>query len=285
MKLRIFAQFVIIIAPITLVLIYQAVSDLRRTAAVESVVVRHNLSRATKDGFESFMTHAADAVDVGSLGQRAYEALQQSAASAAALSRQDAGAAAVATGLVALARQISNSMPVEQLLALQPQIRQTREAIRALDEGYEKASSEAIAQSIDSARRQSRAVAAATLFTLLIAAWFMYSMITGVTEPLNAAVDLAERIAAGQLTAAADRLPKRDLGNLLASLRMMSEKLRLSQLEIEEDQRRLEQRVAERTAEVEARTRELMRSVSELQVLNEVGQAVSSSLDLETVLG
>ncbi|TLY95038.1 MAG: GAF domain-containing protein, partial [Gammaproteobacteria bacterium] len=285
MKLRIFAQFVIIIAPITLVLIYQAVSDLRRTAAVESVVVRHNLSRATKDGFESFMTHAADAVDVGSLGQRAYEALQQSAVSAAALSRQDAGAAAVATGLVALARQISNSMPVEQLLALQPQIRQNREAIRALDEGYEKASSEAIAQSIDSARRQSRAVAGATLFTLLIAAWFMYSMITGVTEPLNAAVDLAERIAAGQLTAAADRLPKRDLGNLLASLRMMSEKLRLSQLEIEEDQRRLEQRVAERTAEVEARTRELMRSVSELQVLNEVGQAVSSSLDLETVLG
>src|SRR5437667_5984295 len=284
LKLRIFAQFVIIIAPITLVLIYQAVSDLRRTAAVESVVVRHNLSRATKDGFESFMTHAADAVDVGSLGQRAYEALQQSAASGAALSRQDAGAAAVATGLVALARQISNSMPVEQLLALQPQIRQTREAIRALDEGYEKASSEAIAQSIDSARRQSRAVAAATLFTLLIAAWFIYSMITGVTEPLNAAVDLAGRIAAGEFAAAADQLPKRDLGNLLASLRMMSEKLRRSQLEIEEDQRRLEQRVAERTSEVEARTRELMRSVTELQVLNEVGQAVSSSLDLETVL-
>src|SRR3989440_4706502 len=284
LKLRIFAQFVIIIAPITLVLIYQAVSDLRRTAAVESVVVRHGLSRATKDGFESFMTHAADAVDMGSLGQRAYEALQQSAASAAALSRKDAGAAAVATGLDALARQISVSMPVERLLALQPQTRQAREAIRALDEGYEKSSSEAIAQSIDSARRQSRAVAAATLFTLLIAAWFMYSMITGVTEPLNAAVDLAGRIAAGQF-AAADRLPKRDLGNLLASLRMMSEKLRLSQLEIEEDQRRLEQRVVERTAEVEARTRELMRSVSELQVLNEVGQAVSSSLDLETVLG
>ncbi|TLZ37596.1 MAG: hypothetical protein E6K23_17475, partial [Gammaproteobacteria bacterium] len=71
MKLRIFAQFVIIIAPIALVLIYQALSDLRRTTAVESVVVRHGLSRATKDGFESFMTYAADAVDMGSLGQRA----------------------------------------------------------------------------------------------------------------------------------------------------------------------------------------------------------------------
>src|SRR5437879_7193562 len=107
LKLRIFAQFVIIIAPITLVLFYQAVSDLRRTAAVESVVVRHGLSRATKDGFESFMTHAADAVDMGSLGQRAYDALRQSAASAPALSRQDAVAAARATGLHALAAQIS----------------------------------------------------------------------------------------------------------------------------------------------------------------------------------
>lgn len=284
LKLRIFAQFVIIIAPITLVLIYQAVSDQRRTAAVESVVVRHGLSRATKEGFESFMTHAADAVDMGSLGQRAYDALRQSAASAAALRRKDAGAAPAAASLEALSGQISVAMPVDRLLALQPQIRQTREAIRTLEEGYEKASSEAISQAIDSARRQSKVVAAATLFTLLIAAWFIYSMITGVTEPLNAAVDLAQSIAAGEFAVAADHLPKRDLGNLLASLRMMSEKLRRSQLEIEEDQRRLEQRVAERTSEVEARTRELMRSVAELQVLNEVGQAVSSSLDLETVL-
>ena len=284
LKLRIFAQFVIIIAPITLVLIYQAVSDLRRTAAVESVVVRHGLSRATKDGFESFMTHAADAVDMGSLGQRAYDALRQSTASAAALRRKDQGAAPAAASLETLSGQISVAMPVDRLLALQPQIRQTREAIRTLDEGYEKASSAAISQAIDSARRQSKVVAAATLFTLLIAGWFIYSMITGVTEPLNAAVDLAQRIAAGQFAVAADHLPKRDLGNLLASLRMMSEKLRRSQLEIEEDQRRLEQRVAERTSEVEARTRELMRSVAELQALNEVGQALSSSLDLETVL-
>jgi signal transduction histidine kinase/DNA-binding response OmpR family regulator len=284
LKLRIFAQFVIIIAPITLVLIYQAVSDLRRTAAVESVVVRHGLSRATKDGFESFMTYAADAVDMGSLGQRAYDALRQSVASAAALRRKDPVAADVAASLEALASRISVAMPVDRLLALQPQIRQTREAVRALEAGYDKASTEAISQAIDSARRQSKVVAAATLFTLLIAAWFIYSMITGVTEPLNAAVDLAQRIAAGDFAAAADNLPKRDLGNLLASLRMMSEKLRLSQLEIEEDQRKLEQRVAERTSEVEARTRELMRSVAELQALNEVGQAVSSSLDLETVL-
>jgi signal transduction histidine kinase/DNA-binding response OmpR family regulator len=284
LKLWIVAQFLIIIAPITLVLVYQAMSDLRRTAAVERVVVRQGLSRATKDHFESFMTHAADAVDTGSLGRAAYEALQQSRSAAVALRHKDEGAAAVATGLETLTGQISVTMPVEKLLALQPQIRQTRESIQTLDAAYEQASSEAIALSIDSARRQSRVVAIATLFTLVIAAWFLYSMITGVTEPLNAAVDLAGRIAAGEFAAAAGRLPKRDLGNLLVSLRRMSEKLHESQLEIAEDQRRLEQRVAERTSEVEARTRELARSVTELQALSEVGQAVSSSLELETVL-
>ena len=284
LKLRIFAQFVVIIAPITLVLIYQAVSDLQHTAAVESIVVRHSLSRVTRDGFESFMTHAADAVDMGSLGQRADDALRQSAASLSALRHKDERAAAVAADLEALAGQISVAMPVDRLLALQTQITKTRQEIRALEESYDRASTEAISRSIDLARRQSKVVAAATLLTLLIAAWFIYSMITDLTEPLNAAVDLAGRIAAGELAAAAQDLPKRDLGNLLASLRLMSEKLRRSQLEIEEDQRRLEQRVAERTAEVEARTSELTRSVTELQVLNEVGQAVSSSLDLETVL-
>src|SRR5438105_15057495 len=100
-----------------------------------------------------------------------------------------------------------------RLLALQPQIRQTREAVRALEAGYDRASTAAISQAIDSARRQSKIVAAATLFTLLIAAWFIYSMITGVTEPLNAALDLAQRIAAGEFALAADRLPTRALGN------------------------------------------------------------------------
>jgi len=284
LKLRIFAQFVIILLPTMLVLFYQAVSDLRRTAAVESVVLRHSLSRATKEAFESFMTHALDAVDTGSLGRSAVEALGQAATSATALSRKDPAATAVATRLEALVGQMPVAMPVERVLALQGQIKQTREALRTLDEHYETASSAAISLSISSARRQSKIVAAATLVTLLIAAWFIYSMISGVTEPLNAAVDLAERIAAGNFASAADRLPKRDLGNLLVSLQQMSEKLRRSQLAIEEDQRRLEQRVAERTAEVEARTRELTRSVTELQALSDVGQAVSSSLELETVL-
>ena len=46
----------------------------------------------------------------------------------------------------------------------------------------------------------------------------------------------------------------------------------------------LEQKVEERTHEVQTRSRELAQSVQELRALGEVTQAVTSTLDLETVL-
>ncbi len=284
LKLRIFAQFVIIVAPITLILILQAISDVRRTATIESIVDRHGLARAAKDGYESFVTLAADAVETGSLGRRAHESLQASTSVLQNLRQRDKTAEPVASALESLAAQVSPGLPLDRLLALQGSIKQIREAIRAMAERYEHASSETIAESIESAQRQSVIVAVATLLTLLVAGWFIYSTIIGVTEPLNAAVDLAGKIAAGEFGPQAQPPRQRDLGNLLGSLDLMREKLRQSQSEIEAYQRDLEGRVAARTAEVEARTQALARSVSELQALAEVVQAVNSSLDLETVL-
>ena len=173
LRLRIFAQFLIIIAPITLVLIYQAVSDLRRTAAIEKVLERQRLSRTAKEDFDAFVTFGADAVDTGSLGQRAFEALNESRTALSVLQAADPGARTAAVDVQSLARQVTVAMPLNQLLTVRSAINQSREAIRVMDAGYERASNAAIAQSIETARRQSRVVAAATLFTLLIAAWFM----------------------------------------------------------------------------------------------------------------
>jgi len=118
LRLRIFAQFLIIIAPITLVLIYQAVSDLRRTAAVEKVLERQRLSRTAKEDFESFVTLGADAVDTGSLGQHAFEALNESRAALTDLQSTDAGARTAAADVQSLARQVTVAMPLDQLLAV-----------------------------------------------------------------------------------------------------------------------------------------------------------------------
>jgi signal transduction histidine kinase/CheY-like chemotaxis protein len=284
LKLRFFTQFVVIIAPITLLLIYQSVADLERTAAIERVVERHNLALAAKDEFETFVNLASDAVETGSLSQRAHTAFGKAVVALQSLREKDDSAGATADLVDGIADQIAPGIPLAKLLAVQSSIQKARDAIRAMDRSYEKASEAAVAASIKSARLQSTFVAVATVVTLLLAAWFLYGMIIGVTEPLNAAVDLAGRIAAGEFAESATRRPTRDLGNLLESLYRMSEKLRQSQVEIENHQRGLEKRVEERTAEVKARTEELTRSVAELRALGDVGQAVSSTLDLETVL-
>ena len=59
------------------------------------------------------------------------------------------------------------------------------------------------------------AVGAATALTLLLAIWFILGMIRGLTEPLNEAVRLADRVAAGEHPDPASRTSRCDAGNLL----------------------------------------------------------------------
>jgi signal transduction histidine kinase/DNA-binding response OmpR family regulator len=283
LKLRFVVQFVVIIAPIMLVLVYQTAVDIYRTAAMERTVELRNLARTAKDSFESFAVLASDAVETGSLSQRAHASLVQSVTALSSLGRMD-NIRATYKVAHSLSARISAGMPLSELLTLEPQIRAAREALKAMDTAYEKANSTAVAASIEEAHLQSVVVAAASIITLCLAGWFLYGMIKGITEPLTSAVDLAGRIASGDFTGTAAQSPKRDLGNLLESLFRMSDELRESHRAIAQYQHGLEQRVQERTAEAEARARELSRSVGELQALGEVVQAVNSSLDLETVL-
>ena len=95
---------------------------------------------------------------------------------------------------------------------------------------------------------------------------------------------LARRMVAPirKLQAGAARIGAGDLGHRIDvgtgdELEALGDELNRSAAELETARMTLEQKV-------EARTRELARSLEELHVLGEVGRAVSSSLDLETVL-
>mgnify|MGYP000846984932 CR=1 FL=1 len=282
--LRILAQIIVIVTPLMLVLIYQAVSDGRRAAAVESVVTARDLSREVTEEFASFVTYATDAVDLGTLGPSATAALHRSLAAVEALHGRDPRAAGVTNALHGLAEHVSVAMPVKELLALQPRIQAIRGALAAMDAGYERESAWTVRRSIESARRQGHVVVAATTLTLLVAAWFVYGMIMGVTGPLNAAVALAGRIAAGDLASADADAGGRDLGNLLASLRRMRGTLHEARMQADQEHRRLALREGELSSELQMRTRELQRAQVELQMLHSVGQAVGSSTTLDAML-
>ena len=128
----------------------------------------------------------------------------------------------------------------------------------------------------------------------IIAAIYATSMLITrryIARPLLALQQSAGLIAGGNLDASIDTSDRdeighlaRDLDGMRGSLKVLLDERRRHEERLEEANRTLEQRVEERTGALQARTQELTRSVGELRALSEVGRAVSSSLDLETVL-
>ena len=128
----------------------------------------------------------------------------------------------------------------------------------------------------------------------LMAAIFKTSMLITrryIASPLLALQRSAGLIAGGNLDVSIDMSHRDEIGHLArdldamrGSLKTLLEERRRHEERLEEANRTLEQRVEDRTSALQARTEELTRSVGELRALSEVGNAVSSSLDLETVL-
>jgi signal transduction histidine kinase/DNA-binding response OmpR family regulator/HAMP domain-containing protein len=126
-----------------------------------------------------------------------------------------------------------------------------------------------------------------TLTILIIAAISLTSIVITrryISRPLLALQSSAALIAHGDLEAAIDISSRDEIGSLAQDLNVMRGSIKElfgalheSNTKLEEYSQTLEQRVEERTAA-------LARSVAELQALREVGQTVSSTLDLHTVL-
>lgn len=115
------------------------------------------------------------------------------------------------------------------------------------------------------------------LAALLAAGTVAWIDVRRVVGPLKRLTGAAERFAAGQLDEPV-RLDRTDeLGILARAFETMRQRLRSSLAEVAEWNRELERRVAARTAEVEARNRELAH-------LNAIAETVSGPLDVEPML-
>jgi len=105
-----------------------------------------------------------------------------------------------------------------------------------------------------------------------------------IARPLAALQESAGMLARGNLEAAIDTTHEDEIGDLARDLDAMRGSLRALIDERRQHEQRLEQTVEERTHALQVKTLELTRTVDELRALGEVGRAVSSTLDLGTVL-
>jgi signal transduction histidine kinase len=126
----------------------------------------------------------------------------------------------------------------------------------------------------------------ALLILIIAAIWLTSIFITRryISTPLLKLQASASMIARGDLDTFVDKSSRDEIGLLAQHLDIMRGSIKQLFAELRENKEKLEEYSRTLEQKVEIRTRELARSVEELKALGEVSQAVSSTLDLETVL-
>jgi signal transduction histidine kinase/HAMP domain-containing protein len=125
------------------------------------------------------------------------------------------------------------------------------------------------------------------LSVLIVGAiWITTIIITKryISSPLLRLQRSASSIAHGDLDTLVEKDTEDEIGILATHLDLMRESIKDLFHELHESKVKIEEYSRTLENKVDIRTRELARSVEELQALGEVSQAVSSSLDLERVL-
>ena len=105
-----------------------------------------------------------------------------------------------------------------------------------------------------------------------------------ISRPLWKLQESASLIARGDLESSIDTGSSDEIGSLAENLNVMRESIRRLFGQLSDSKEQLEEYSRTLEQKVQKRTRQLARSVEELKALGEVGQAVNSTIDLQTVL-
>lgn len=217
----------IVMIPVTLVLVYQTASDLQRSNELSKAFQLMDLSGAAKSHYKIFLNGVTDAVDSGKLGGNSVKALEESKNALSQIGQIDSTSTIADTlkVLTAMLDTLHQDDSMAALSSLRDQIRGADSATSKLNEAYFAANSLVIKQAARSVSIQKFIVLGAVLFIVLIAVMFVRN-VSKLTKPLKVAVDVAEAIAAGDLSQAIETSQSDDeTGKLLRSLVTMQNSL------------------------------------------------------------
>lgn len=212
---RMFVQLAIAVLPLVAMLAYRTWAESRPADALQKSVGQHDAALNLSLQYQTFLNGAADAIDTGKIGSAAMDAL--------AIVTKDDNAAGAAEILAKL--KADNS--VATMLPLRERIQATKASIAARVTSTEHALEALVADITASARRGAVLMAGAIIVTVILFAWFIRSMVLGLTRPLDSAVKLAEGIAEGRIVQKfdIDISASGEIGALSEALRRMTQQL------------------------------------------------------------
>jgi signal transduction histidine kinase len=130
-----------------------------------------------------------------------------------------------------------------------------------------------------------------TVAFLVVGAFVIYGFSQRITNPVKQLTQQAQKIAAGHLEEQIAVKSRDEIGQLASAFNSMTGSLQITMndkehalAELQELNRTLEDRIRQRTAELEDRSVALERSLDEVRAMGDVSRAIGSSLDLAEVL-
>jgi len=246
LKLRLILNMLVILLPVTLLLAYQSWMDLRRAEVVDEAFQRGGRAKVAQERYRLFVQGVSDAVDSGRVARPALGALEQARQKVGELAakRPSPDLTTLLAAIESLTGALERDASLNQAIGLRTQIHAVDERLQRNVQIDDAAAEAAIVESIATARTQHNVVVAAALFTLLAASYFLYGMIKRLTEPLARAVDTAQRIARGDLSADPAYDPRDDVDGLLRSLASMERSLFEYRQQVEQRTRELHELTA-----------------------------------------
>lgn len=228
LKSKIIMQFMVVMIPITLVLSYQTVSDIQRSNELSKAFQLMDLSGTAKSHYKTFLNGVTDAVDSGKLGGNSVKELEDSRDVLLQIGQIDSTPAIDDTSkmLVTMLDVLHKDSSMGAIGPIQAQIRAADSEISKFNDAYFSANSLVIKQAARSVNIQKFIVLGSIIFIALITVMFVRN-VSKLTKPLKVAVDVAEAIAAGDLSQTIETSKSNDeTGKLLHSLGGMQGSLR-----------------------------------------------------------
>ncbi len=227
LKVRIILQFLFVVSPFALALLYQTHMESERAAHLSRASRLLAVSDTVKEKYTQFMNGVVDAVDSGRLSSQAVEALKLAKAGLQELRREDPSqnieqALQHADKTLAV---VSKDTRIDALVPIRVSINDLATQIARINQEYNQAIKSAVPSAIEMADQQKQVALAVLVLTVVMTLLFVRFMITGLTRPLRVAESVAQQIASGKIAKTLNVSKGNELGKVLDSLVTMNSSL------------------------------------------------------------
>jgi methyl-accepting chemotaxis protein len=188
-------QFLVVVFPVVVVLLAQMLADSRRAAAQTRSRPMHELAQHARVDYTTFMNGVSDAVDTGTLSEKAAHALAAAADGLEELGTKDKSAAIVSASQTAteLSRALGKGAPMAAIMLARDKIKAGDKLTQDIDDELARRDVAVFNDSVTSARRQQIVVAVALFVTFALTIVFVVRTQRRLRNQLAADHEIAEQ--------------------------------------------------------------------------------------------